>query len=109
VQELKNQSKKIMFEEELAQEEAFATEIEVEMMALLAVLEQKYPGYSKSQLTNMLRDLIYDLDSGRLTEKELEDLVQIEISLLMKNKNKVVTRELAKSFRDRTKFFKPID
>jgi hypothetical protein len=109
VQELKNQSKKIMSEEELEQEEAFASEIEVEMMALLAVLEQKYPGYSRSQLTNMLRDLIYDLDSGRLTEKELEDLVQIEIALLKKNKDRVASRELAKSFRDRTKFFKPID
>jgi hypothetical protein len=110
VRELKKLSKKIMSEEEELEEKTFASEIELEMMALIEVLEQRYFGFSESQFSNMIRELISDLDTGKLTEIELEDLVQIEIALLKQGEDKLVSRrEVAKTFRDRTKFYRPID
>jgi hypothetical protein len=87
-------------------EDALATDIELEVMALLKALEVRYPGYSVSNLANILKNLIDDLGTGKISDKEFGKLIGEAASDFKKGKKEVDLRELGKNFVDTTGFYK---
>ena len=87
-------------------EDALATDIELEVMSLLKALEVRYPEYSTANLGNILRNLIDDLSTGKVSDKEFGKLIGEAASNFKKGKKEVDLRDLGRSFVGATAFYK---
>jgi hypothetical protein len=87
-------------------EDALATDIELEVMSLLRALEARYPEYSTASLGNILRNLIDDLSTGKISDKEFGKLIGEAASGFKKGKKEVDLVDLGRSFVDATGFYK---